>query len=339
MASPDRQPDPTVADSLVTAAQRFDFFQAVRLLLRLYGTPAADETGARLLREAVRFTSRAGLDFPASDVAKVEPPAAPGEPAHMEVNLLGLAGGLGPLPLSWTEALLERVGRRDTAQRDFLDLFTQRLAELLYQIRAHHRPGLTDRAPAESPVAQYLFALLGLGTEGLRGRLGVSDRALLPYTGLLARQPRSMAGLEVLLSTYFQVPVRGEALCGRWYPLAAEQTTRLGRTGQNRSLGQETVLGTRVWLQDAALILWLGPLTLPQLLDVLPTGRGFQPLCALTRFYVGPELVYTVHLTLPATEIPAARLSASQGARLGWTSWLQTRNAGEGETIVRLRPA
>jgi type VI secretion system protein ImpH len=339
MAAPERHPEATLADSLFTAGHRFDFFQAVRLLIRLYGAPASAEAGATLRHDAVRFTSRVALDFPASDVAKVSPPTAPGEPAHMQVNLLGLAGSLGPLPLSWTEALLERVGRYDTAQRDFLDLFTHRLVALLYQVREQHRIGLTDCAPAESQVAQYLFALLGLGTEGLRGRLGMPDRALLPYTGLLARQPRSMAGLEVLLSDYFQVPVRGVSWCGRWYPLAADQTTRLGVTGHNQRLGQDVVLGTRVWMQDAAFALWLGPLTLQQFLDFLPTGRGFQPLCALTRFYAGQEFAYTFHLTLPAAALPASRLSASQGPRLGWTSWLKTRNAGEGEATVRLHPA
>jgi type VI secretion system protein ImpH len=339
MAAPDRPSEPAVADSLFTAGYRFDFFQAVRLLTRLYGVPASENTDTPLSRDAVRFTSRVALDFPASDVARVTPPAAPGEPAQMQVNLLGLAGSLGPLPLSWTEALLECVGRHDTAQRDFLDLFTHRLAELLYQVRQHHRIGLTDCIPAASPVARYLFALLGLGTEGLRGRLGVSDRALLWYTGLLACQPRSMAGLEILLSDYFQVPVRGASLCGRWYPLAADQTTRLGVTGQNQHLGQGVVLGTQVWEQDAAFALWLGPLTLQQFLDFLPTGRGFQPLCALTRFYVGQEFASMFYLTLPAAEVPASRLSASQGPRLGWTSWLKTREADTTEATVRLHPA
>ena len=107
MASPDRQSEPAVADSLFTAGYRFDFFQAVRLLTRLYGAPASAEAWRPLPRDVVRFTSRVALDFPASDVAKVTPPAVPGAPAHMQVNLLGLAGSLGPLPLSWTEALLE----------------------------------------------------------------------------------------------------------------------------------------------------------------------------------------------------------------------------------------
>lgn len=81
-------------------------------------------------------------------------------------------------------------------------LFNHNLVSLLYRLRKHHRPGLEYTSPAEGQVANYLFALLGLGTEGLRCRLQVPDRALVFYTGLQAQQPRSMASLEALLADY-----------------------------------------------------------------------------------------------------------------------------------------
>ena len=49
------------------------------------------------------------------------------------------------------------------------------------------------------------IAFLGLGISGLRNRMGkeVPDRVLLPYAGLLNQQPRSMIGMELLLSDHY----------------------------------------------------------------------------------------------------------------------------------------
>ena len=52
MAAPDRPSEPAVADNLFTAGYRFDFFQAVRLLTRLYGAPASEDTDTPRSRDA-----------------------------------------------------------------------------------------------------------------------------------------------------------------------------------------------------------------------------------------------------------------------------------------------
>ncbi len=78
MATPDCPSEPPVTEPLFRAGYRFDFFQAVRLLMRLHGTSASAGAGTPRPGTAVRFTARVGLDFPASDVAAVTPPAAPG---------------------------------------------------------------------------------------------------------------------------------------------------------------------------------------------------------------------------------------------------------------------
>jgi type VI secretion system protein ImpH len=256
----------------------------------------------------------------------------------MVVHFLGLAGALGPLPIPHTELLLERVWHKDTALRAFLDIFNHRLISLLYRVRKLHRVGLDFTAPDHTPVARYLYALLGLGTPGLRGRMPVQDRTLLCYAGLVAQQPRSMVGLETLLADYFHVPVSGQQCEGQWQYLDADQHTTIGRSGRNQRLGRGVVLGTRIWDQQGKFTLSLGPLTLPALLDLCPTGQGFHALCALTRFYIGPTLDFEVRLTLKATEVPVSQLSVVSGPRLGWTSWLKTRERTADDVQVRLSP-
>lgn len=330
--------DRSVAEWLFAEGYRFEFYQAVSLLERLAATGISDGAGAEEDRDAVRFTSRVGFAFPASDVSAVAPPEGTSTPAHMGVNFLGLAGGLGPLPVTYTELILERAWHKDTALRDFLDIFNHRLVSLMYRVRKLHRVGLDFTPPDQTPIARYLFALMGLGTPGLQGRLPLPDRALLFYAGLMAQNSRSMAGLESLLGDYFQVPVRGQQFSGQWQHLEADQVTKIGVSGQHQALGRGTILGTRVWDQQGTFELHLGPLTLQEFLDFLPIGRAFHPLCALTRLYVGQALAFRIRLALKAAEVPESRLSNTDGPRLGWTSWLKTREFPEDASPVRLTP-
>ena len=306
--------DGSVAELLFEEGFRFEFHQAVRLLEILRPDAEPLGQGHDPAAEAVRFRSRVGLDFPAADVVQVSRPEDERAPAEMAVAFLGAAGGLSPLPRPFTELVLERTARKDTALRDFLDIFNHRLVSLMYRVRKKHR--------------------IGLGTPGLRGRLGVDDRSLLAYAGLLAQRPRSMVALEQLLTDYFGVPVDGEQLRGRWLVLDEEQRTRIGRLGENHALGGGAVLGGRFWDQQGTFELRVGPLSRERFLDFLPPGTAFGPLCELARFHAGTELDFTVRLVLRAEEVPASRLG---GARLGWTSWLKTQPRTE-EGEVRLSP-
>jgi len=110
---------------------RFDFYQAVKLLEMLApdATPVAE--GSEPDAEPVRFRSRVGLDFPASEIDLLARAVTADLPPEMRVNFLGLAGVLGPLPLPITELVVERVWHKDTALRDFLDLFNHRLVSIL----------------------------------------------------------------------------------------------------------------------------------------------------------------------------------------------------------------
>ncbi|MDH3601649.1 MAG: type VI secretion system baseplate subunit TssG, partial [Candidatus Tectomicrobia bacterium] len=221
----------------------------------------------------------------------------------------------------------------------FLDIFNHRLVSLLYRTRKLHRVGMDLTAPEHTPMARYLFALMGLGTPGVQDRMQVHDRSLMSYTELLAKHPRTIVGLEALLTDYFQVPVSGNQLRGHWYPLDADQHTTIGLSGQNQRLGLGSVVGTRIWDQQAMFDLHLGPLTLEQFQDFLPIGQRFQPLCDLTRFYVSDEFDFEICLFLQASDMPESRLSASNGPRLGWTSWLHTTDATTQHTQIRLRPS
>lgn len=359
----------SVMEWLFAEGYRFDFFQAVRLLEILYSPEkSAQDEGIELdtkamiarstvsrathpstvpavekVEDFVRFKSAVSLKFPTSDISEVKfknsPPGRNLEvPANhvleipiteMLVNLMGLAGALGPLDMPTTELIIERAAKKDTALKDFLDIFNHRLISLLYRIRKMHRIGLEDEPPGQDKISKYLFSIIGLGTDGLMGRMLVRDRSLLHYAGLLSQQPRSIVGLELILSDYFKIKVKAHQFVGDWYDLDESQWTKIGeKAGQNHVLGQgAVVLGTRVWDRQAKIEIQLGPLTYQQFLNLIPTGWGYRSLCDLTRFYLGDTLDVSFRLVLKGAELPLPMLGMIDEPVLGWTSWLTVHHA------------
>ena len=196
----------------------------------------------------------------------------------------------------------------------------------MYRARKVHRVTLSSQSPEQGPMANYLYAFLGLGISGLRNRMGkeMPDRVLLPYAGLLSQQPRSVVGMEHILSDHFNVPVQVQQFSGVWRQIEPDQYTKLGRLGRNQILGENVVLGTRIWDQQGRFLILIGPLSLEQYLDFLPEGSAYGPLGKLARFYAGQEFEFRIRLKLRATQIPELRLGK---AKLGWTTWLKTRPA------------
>ena len=109
MAPESRRTDPSLEQVLFGEGYRFEFFQAVRVLERLYPSRLPVGRDSIPSKEAVRFRSRLSLSFPPSAVHDVAHSENGVSPAEMVVAFMGLFGLTGVLPRHYTELLLERV--------------------------------------------------------------------------------------------------------------------------------------------------------------------------------------------------------------------------------------
>jgi len=330
--------DPPLAQLLFEEPYRFDFFQAVRLLERIYPERQPVGRDGAPAREVVHFRTRASLSFPPSQIHQLDLDGAQDEsqPPEMMVAFMGLTGPLGVLPHQYTELLAERARYKDTALWRFLDLFNHRMISLFYRAWEKHRfPIAYERGELDQFTA-YLFDIVGMGTGGLRGRLSVPDQAMLFYGGLIAQRPHSASAMEAILSDYFGVAARVEQFAGQWLKLDEESISRLGAA--NSQLGVNTVAGTRVWDDQSKFRLKFGPLTYQEFKAFLPDGSAFKPAAELARFFAGLEFDFDIQLILKAEEVPACVLGtvAEGGQRLGWTTWLKTRDFTEDDSQVVL---
>ena len=325
MAPESGKPNPSLEDLAFEEGFRFDFFQAVRLLESI--CPDRQQVGgsASPADEVVRFRSRVALAFPASAVEGIERTGEDACGARMTVNFMGLAGVLGVLPWHYTEAILDRMRRRDFALGDFLDVFNHRLISLFYRAWEKYRFSIgferNQRGGGYDPFSLILFDLIGMGTEGLRGRVEFGDEATLFYAGLLGQHPRSASALGNILNDYFGVAVEVVQFVGQWLEITDENRTRLGEA--NNVLAESAVAGTRIWDQQAKFRLRVGPLGAPEFGRMLPGGNACRPFIQMTRYCSGQEFDFDVQLVLKAPDVPSCRLGDAN-ARLGFSTWLKT---------------
>jgi type VI secretion system protein ImpH len=346
MGADDRLPAVALIARLIANPQGFDLFQAISLLERAvpHARPLGRGNGAG---EAVRLSGFVSLTFEPSDVRSVrrgEPPRRPTahdahdahdahehdaqRPAYtLSTPVLTLAGAHGPLPMPFTELVLEGRAQRDSATADLLDIFNHRFLSFLYRSRKKHAPGLNWRSPHSSALAACLDALSNLGLRGaLRGPH--DERLWLRHAGLLSAAPRSMTGLLALLSDRLGMPVRGVQFVGGWREIDKTDSLRLARVGSRAPrLGGQSMLGRRAWDQAAGIRLEFADLSRKRFAALLPGGPDHALAQWLIHCYVQQDFDVEFVLKLAPQRVTCA-LGGPNAARLGWTSWVAGADDG-----------
>jgi type VI secretion system protein ImpH len=172
MDSPSRRENAPLNERLRDNPGDFDFFQAVRMMVRMAerGALPGEERSPGVTppkrkpvghdyaphEEVVRFRSVASHAFAATEIVKMaiarEAAATEGDanaagakraanapPLEMFVSFLGLTGPNGVLPQHYTTQLIDRIKAKDFSLADFLDLFNHRMISLFYRAWEKYR--------------------------------------------------------------------------------------------------------------------------------------------------------------------------------------------------------
>lgn len=331
MAAALRESPPDLIAELAKTPGRFDFFQAVRLLLR----QSLDVTGQR--EDALNIGVQPTLNYSASALSRFVPKH--GEtPPELTVTFAGLYGPQGVLPQHYTALIMGRVRQKDTTLRDFLNLFHQRIFLLLHEAWEYgHLPIAVERdTRAELPDdgSRIFWSLAGLGFPSQKERSAYADDALIYFSGLFARQPRTAIGLETILGSYFGWPVEVEQFHGRWLYLDTENRAQLPLSGMGMlgaQLGVNAVPGRRVWDSQGKLRLRVGPVNESVFRTLLPHGSAHDAFADLARTYTGLEFDIDLQILLEPDAVPWSQLQHAEASRpqLGRTAWVRSHNFGK----------
>ncbi len=317
--------------SAVESAARMDFFELLRQLeteeLRFGRAGGAAQEPARLGQSA-------RMSFAASDVAGMTLGKGSSKP-QIAVNVLGLIGPEGPMPLHMTRWIMARLSNRwfagdssgalaDTSFLDFINLLQHRLIALYWRAWADARPEINIAHADGGRVTATMRALAGQGMPGTTTGDIRLDGAKLRHATSLAMEARNPERLTAFLETVLGVPVQLSEFVGLWIEIPEHLQSRVGL--QHAGLGVGATVGARVFDRQSHAELRLGPLSLQQFTDFLDDPDAWDRLRHALVFAAGKELNFGLRLVLAPGEVPPAQLGA---CRLGRTAWMAPlSNAG-----------
>jgi len=336
MASENRDKRNDLSLRLQKEPFKFGFFHALRSIECANPDKPLIGQSKRPVDDPVRFAQEVTLAFEPSTISQYIPSKA-GNAARLTEYFFGLFGPNGPMPLHITEYVKSRMHNyHDITQSRFADIFHHRMISFFYRARANTEPTFNFDRPLNDRFSNYTGSLLGLGDSTLLQRDAMPDLAKLHYAGYLSHHAKNADGLKSIIADFFKLPVNLQQFVGEWLEIQQSDLSRLGRSPRTCSLGQSTVLGSRVWGCQNKFRLVFGPLTMQQYESLLPSGKRLEKLIAIVRNYIGNELVWDINLILKSEEIQGVRLGSS--ARLGWSSWLGLRTSLKDADPLVLNP-
>jgi type VI secretion system protein ImpH len=300
----------------------FGFYAALRELECLYNTKPRFGYSSRPVDDPIRLGQAPSLQFAPSTLSSFKSTASTHQ---LKVLFFGLFGPNGPLPLHLTEYTRNRIrDAKDSTLVDFADMFHHRLLCLFYRAWADKEPTVHLDRPEKDRFSDYVGSLLGIGMPSLQHRDSIPDHTKLHFAAHLGCHTKHCEGLISILKDFFRVPVKIQEFIGEWLAIPKNSYCYLDSDQSTGQLGVSAIIGTNSWQCQHKFRLTMGPLSLSEYEDFLPTGKRLKNVLGLVNNYIGFELNWDLNLMLKKNEVPATQLS--KYGQLGWTTWLQTPN-------------
>jgi len=206
----------------------------------------------------------------------------------------------------------------------FLDLFNHRTLSLFFQASVKYNlPLQYERNNLHSTHRKKT-------DTGLTNRQYIQDESLIFYSGLLSQQIRTTSGLQQILHSHFQIPVKIDQFVGQWQELIEDVRSRLpdldNPQGRNVCLGRSAMIGKKGWFAQGKIHIILGPLNKKQLSQFSPGTQAFKALNELVRMYVSMENDYDFIIRVKKSDIPhMIQLNSKAPPIVSWNTWLSSK--------------
>lgn len=364
MPTKKRRHQSSLIRQLIAQPQRFQFFQALRLI-ELWM-----RRGGRSLDSVLRFKNSVSLRFPASQIEalSIDAPAPldsehalrdalqPGRPLRVRITpaFMGFLGIHGVLPYDYTETIAAQIHYdKNEGGRAFFDTYSHRSMTLFY--RAWEKCRVEYRVDGQGRDGFLAMQLALAGRQATSVRTGaannkpadkdspggdaatdstidsdIADEVVARYAALIRHRPMPAEMIAGVLSEYFGVPFRLESFAGGWETLRPDEMLQLGGGYQ---LGRSAMLGPRYWRRDLCARLWIGPLARADFDRFLLDGSAGKALAKMLALFAVPTVRFEVRPMLRAADVASVTLNRS--SQLGRGAFLVTRPAQRDQCDTR----
>lgn len=339
MAGPNRRASADMTSELkldlLKEGHSFSFFQAVRLLHLLNRKSAAEKPGHISGKIPLWIRPNLSLGFPKADVEAIEEKSdSEGSRFQMLVNFLGLYGTSSPLPVFYTEDLIDEAADDESVAREFIDIINQRLYQLFYDCCTKYHQAFKIVEEQSGPYAERLFCLLGIGHSTLRAQIPDAS-SLVRYLGLFTQMPRSALGLETILKDVLGgLPVSVLPCIERKAKIPEDQKLALGSAAHR--LGSNCFLGEQIADRMGKFRVRIGPLNNREFSAFYPGSDSYNQATLLVNMYVLDSLEYDVEVILAKGQAKTVCLGDAACSELGLNTWIFSgQKVGEVRTYYR----
>jgi len=312
MASSTGKTSPGLIQSLTENPESFSFFQVIRLLQRITKESDSKNTQLRILPEL-------SLSHPNSDVTAIK--KLPDDNGfEVSTTFLGLYGTSSPLPVWYTEELIEAELEDNTSAKSLIDVFQQRINTLFYQSSTKYRllPKLIEER--SDFYSKMLFRLIGIKKEDCQEALP-DPHQILRYILLFRQQPRSAAGLEALLEDALkEIQVKVIQCVNRKVQIPEFQRLVLGK--QSNTLGLDAMLGDEIEDSVGKMIIQIGPVSLERFHNLLNGSQESKIMFFLIESYINVPLECDLQIVLAKDDAKTVKLGNPHLSCLGKNSWM-----------------
>jgi type VI secretion system ImpH/TssG family protein len=237
---------------LVFSAEKFALVKAVDIASAVCGLKCIHIKAN--VNFASRFTDVSAVNGLSEKVAKIY------------TNLYGIAGIDGTLPDCYIQEFWIHNSTSRTAITDFFDIFNDKILSLHYLFLKRHHVQSLSCPSKESVIGKIVSSLAGCGFECGGHNRGciipvIPSQFRISSQNLFWQRTRTCEGMRILLSDFFNVPVKVKQFAGEFVEIDRSQQSVIGvRKHMYNSLGENCFLGSKTWDQTKGIDVEIGPL-------------------------------------------------------------------------------
>lgn len=245
--------------------------------------------------EKLRFVQNPNMQFPQKDFAKIAHNEAQ-QQLTVLTNFLGLLGATGVMPVHYTEEILHQLKAKNYAQKEFYDIFHQRIIELFYAADQALAPIIDADATnfkhiEQSAIQHYLCDLLGINYQ--------LENSALQHNSFYANPTPSAAKLAQILraNTLLNIDVQQNRAVSETIP--EQYCNQLSNNASINMLLDETfVLGDRARLDHVYFLIIVNAENFAEFVRLQCDKNILQIIQQHARAYAGNAFKFNVEIKL-----------------------------------------